>query len=93
MNIAKLISGRLRLARELYGHLHYFSRYTALASLSHCGFRIINAYASAAFHQNPPRNLAQALALLPRVALFALGEGVAATILGGFSLVVTAEPS
>lgn len=80
--------------RRLFGHLHYFNRSTALASLEHVGFDIVDAfYASAAGDGHalgkgslPARLLAQV-----RRALWRLNPELSARLLGGVGLIVVAR--
>lgn len=90
MNIAKLITG-MHTARETVGHLHYFNSYTAVATLAHAGYKVVDAYFAAGFTARPPQSVRQAIMTLPRFALMALGPKIASTIAGGYSLVVTAD--
>jgi hypothetical protein len=90
MNVAKLITG-LHRARVEVGHLHYFNRYTALETLKYAGYTIDDEFLSPAFQYNAPRNLRQALILIPRLVASALGKRAAALLLGGHSLVVLAS--
>lgn len=91
MNVMKLLSAGLKYAREEVGHLHYFNRYTALATLQDCGYRIKSAQISAAFLKTPPRNRRQAAILPLRCLSVLLGKRAAALLFGGVSLLVYAE--
>jgi hypothetical protein len=73
--------------RNLVGHLHYFSKTTALATLKDCGYRLVDfQYADAALDRAPSKK-ARLLNILRRP-LFALAPELTARILGGRSLVV-----
>jgi SAM-dependent methyltransferase len=77
-------------ARESLGHLHYFSRDTALATLHDTG------YATADEELTQPGidlwGGKSRLARLPRKAVFRLNPRLAARVMGGFSLLVLARP-
>jgi cyclopropane fatty-acyl-phospholipid synthase-like methyltransferase len=77
-------------ARESLGHLHYFSRDTALATLHDTG------YATADEELTQPGidlwGGKSRLARLPRKAAFRLNPRLAARVMGGFSLLVLARP-
>lgn len=77
-------------ARADVGHIHYFTRETALATLEHAGLKIIDErFTDLAIDlAETPR---AKLAALPRRALGAVNKRLAARLLGGFSLLVLAE--
>lgn len=77
-------------ARDGLGHLHYFSEATALRTLEDTGYRVLATQFTAGALQI--RSWKRALAAAPRWALFQLSPGLAAKFLGGFSLLVLAEP-
>lgn len=76
--------------RHLHGHLHYFTRETALATLTEVGYEILD-------HFFTPHGVVvaegtlQKLARLPRRLGFALHRELTARILGGYSLLVLAR--
>ena len=80
-----------RILRERYGHLHYFTRQTALAALAQCGYEIIDHVYTRTALELEPTSRRQRLMRLPRRALFALNPDLAARLLGGFSLLVLAR--
>lgn len=93
MCVMKLLTGGLRYARAEVGHLHYFNEWSAKATLEDCGYEIESATLSPAFLKVPPRNLRQALAVVPRIlAHFLLGGSLACRFLGGYGLLVKAKP-
>lgn len=92
MCVMKLLSSGLERARAEVGHLHYFSEWSAKATLADCGYGIVTARLSPAFLKVPPRNLRQMLIVVPRVVVhFLLGRGLACKLLGGYSLLVSAK--
>ena len=77
-------------ARESLGHLHYFSRDTALATLRDTGYVTMDEELT-----QPGIDLwggKSRLARLPRKAAFRLNPRLAARVMGGFSLLVLARP-
>jgi SAM-dependent methyltransferase len=77
-------------ARESLGHLHYFSRDTALATLHDTGYATVDEELT-----QPGIDLwggKSRLARLPRKAAFRLNPRLAARVMGGFSLLVLAKP-
>jgi len=87
LSVAKPIY--LTMAREQVGHLHYFTRETALASLEQAGLKVRDwFFTSVELDQGAHgRKRLQALRRL----LFARNADLAARWLGGFSLLVLAE--
>lgn len=80
----------LAYAREHVGHIHYFTRETALATLEHAGLKIIDERFTDLAIDNAvsPR---EKLAAFPRCVLGAINKKIAARLVGGFSLLVLAE--
>lgn len=78
-------------AREAYGHLHYFTRETALATLRDTGYRIIDSFHT--FSPISARRFGWKRALLKSLkkACFSLDPERFARLLDGFSLMVLAE--
>ena len=81
----------LRILRERYGHLHYFTRDTALAALEQCGYEIVDHAYTRPSLELEAFSIRQRLMRLPRRLLFALNRDLAARLLGGFSLLVLAR--
>ncbi len=78
-------------ARESLGHLHYFTRETALATLRDAGYRVLDdEYTRSAIDLWEGRSR---LLRGPRRLAFRLSPRFAARVLGGFSLLVLAEPA
>lgn len=90
MSVLKLITPGIRYAREEFGHLHYFSRYTAIRTLQDCGYTIRDAKLAVPYIATMPRRIRQWLALPFRVLSLSLGKNFASKAFGGMSLVVTA---
>jgi len=82
--------GALLKRRDLYAHLHYFTKETALQTLRDAGYGLID-------HFYTPRSVelgsefVQKLLRFPRKVCFAIHQDLAARVLGGFSLLVLAE--
>jgi trans-aconitate methyltransferase len=78
-------------ARESLGHLHYFTRETALATLRDAGYRVVDDE----FTQSAVDLWAGKSRVLrgPRRLAFRLSPRFAVRVLGGFSLLVLAEPN
>ena len=73
--------------RDMYGHLHYFTKETALETLREAGYEILD------YFYTPRANAlgaaaTQRLLKLPRKVFFALHQDLAVRVLGGYSLLV-----
>lgn len=80
-------------ARRDVGHLHYFSRGTALALLRDCGLEIIDEmYTPWAIDQSG-KTWKKRMAAWPRRLLFSAAPHATVRVLGGWSLLVLARPT
>jgi SAM-dependent methyltransferase len=77
--------------RKKYGHIHYFTKETALASLKDKGYRILDYFYYTGLMEFPNLEFKAALLKYPRKLLFSINQDLAARILGGFALMVLAE--
>ncbi len=80
-------------ARRQTGHLHYFSRETAVATLEDAGYAVVETTFTRGGIELPRSALATRIAALPRDLASRVAPAMAARVLGGFSLLVLAEPS
>ena len=80
--------------RKAVGHIHYFTKKTALATIEDCGLEIED-YFYTTLWRDTERSLKQTLLRkLPHKLLFALGQSdLAAKLLGEYSLMVLAKPA
>lgn len=78
-------------ARSKVGHLHYFSKETALCTLADCGYRVIDHFYTAGALELKSKSLKTSLANLPRVVLYKINPDFSVRLLGGYSLMVLAE--
>ena len=77
--------------RRSVGHIHYFTKDTALALLEETGYKVIDhAYTSGATELGY-RGWKSRLMKWPRQALYRVSPDAAARLLGGYSLLVLAE--
>lgn len=79
-------------AREKVGHLHYFSRETALALVAESGFVVDDHQFTLGSVEVPGRSRAQRAAGAVRGTVYRVRPHFAARVLGGFSLLVLARP-
>lgn len=91
ISIQVILRNKLISRRESAGHLHYFTKETALATLEDSGYEIIDyCYTEGAIEQ-PSKTLKGKLAILPRKIMFMINENLAEKLIGGFSLLVLAK--
>jgi len=77
--------------REGVGHIHYFYKHTALATLEDCGYEIVDYKYTASRLELPNQSLTSKLMRLPRKLAFGLDQDLAVRVLGGYSLLVVAK--
>jgi hypothetical protein len=94
MHVSGLLRDQQLHARQKVGHLHYFSRATALATLTDTGYRVVDQELTRLSQQTQEgRRGVTVLTNLARAGLQTLSTRFAAKLLGGYSLLVLAEPS
>ncbi len=76
--------------RRQFGHLHYFTKSTALATLADCGYEVADWFYTAV-GADRGQGFKSLLAKWPRKILAALNQDLAARVLGGHSLLVLAK--
>lgn len=89
LSVQKLLRpGSLRRSRKQLGHLHFFTRETALALLEDCEYEVVDWFYTASMIEAPCRTWGRRLARLPRRVAFALTRDWTVRVLGGYSLMV-----
>ena len=78
-------------ARRSVGHIHHFSKETALATLEDCGYRVVDHSYTSGRTELGNLGWKTQLLKLPRQALYRVNPDAAARVLGGYSLLVLAE--
>lgn len=78
----------IQYVREIYGHVHYFTRETALRALEDAGYGVEDWFYTPRAVEQPAGSLKRQAMKMPRQLLFALNHDLAARVLGGFSLMV-----
>lgn len=74
--------------RQKVGHIHYFTKETALAILNETGYKILDYFYTAGSIDLPEKSFKSLLARLPRKILYKLNKDITVRILGGYSLIV-----
>ncbi|MFC7357387.1 class I SAM-dependent methyltransferase [Jejudonia soesokkakensis] len=77
--------------REAVGHLHYFTKQTALATLEDCGYEIIDSFYTAGMLDLPNKKLKTRIAAIPRKLMFKINKDFTVKLMGGYSLLVLAK--
>jgi SAM-dependent methyltransferase len=77
--------------RKRVGHIHYFSKETALQALTDTGYEVIDYFYSAVSLDLPSKQFKNLVLRVPRKLLFAIQRDLAVRILGGYRLLVLAE--
>lgn len=76
--------------REGVGHIHYFTKDTALALLEDCGYTILDTRYTASRLELPNQAFSSKVMALPRRILHRFEPDLAVRVLGGYSLLVLA---
>lgn len=86
LSVSALLRGKLAFWREELGHLHYFTKQSAIASLEYAGYEVVNAYYA---HHAADRPSTRNAALMagPRRLVARYNEDLAQILFGGSSLV------
>jgi cyclopropane fatty-acyl-phospholipid synthase-like methyltransferase len=79
--------------RRGVGHIHYFFKETALATLTDCGYDIIDYKYTASRLELPNQALSSRLMRWPRRLIYSLSPDLAVRVVGGYSLLVLTKNS
>ena len=78
-------------ARESVGHIHCFTKETAMEMLKDTGYEIVDYFYTRGSLELPNRGWKANLLQIPRKLAFAVNKDLAVRILGGYSLLVLAK--
>jgi cyclopropane fatty-acyl-phospholipid synthase-like methyltransferase len=91
ISVQGVLRGKIFLRnRELHGHLHYFTKETALHTLEDVGYEVLD-YSYSPEYEMPTTLLQTKLMKLPRRLFFALNKDWAIRVLGGSRILVLAQ--
>jgi hypothetical protein len=91
MSVLAILRGYIMDQRRQFGHLHYFNPETALATLAHCGYELVDCRFTTAFLDLPRRSLiGKCIQPIYRL-MHAISPHRAATLLGLSSYLVVAK--
>lgn len=77
--------------REHVGHIHSFTKESALATLMDAGYDLVDYFYTAAYVEAPAKSVRNYITKIPRKLLFSMHQDLAVRILGGYSLMVLAK--
>lgn len=83
-----LRSSPILIGRNSVGHIHYFTKETAIATLIDAGYEILDYFYTAGSIELPAKSVKSWLARLPRKVMFKFNKDMTVRILGGYSLMV-----
>jgi hypothetical protein len=86
-----LRSGPISNNRTNYGHLHFFTKETALATLKEADYQILDSFYTPGALELPNRGWKGRLLRAPRKLSFRVSEDLAVRVFGGYSLLVLAK--
>lgn len=78
-------------SRAHVGHIHYFTKETALATLKDTGYEIVDYFYTNGSLELPNRGWKSNLLKLPRKLFFSINPDLTVRVFGGFSLLVLAK--
>lgn len=92
LSVRKAVSANQLLeARTTDGHIHYFNKDTALATLEDAGFTVLDWFYTPTLDRWKRKGLRSTLSLAHRKALFRLNQDLAVRVWGGWSLMALAR--
>lgn len=86
----EVITDKLIYHRNTVGHLHYFTKQTAIATLKDCGYEIIDWFYTP-WLDLAKNNFQTMLLLLPRKIMHIINKDFGVRLFGGYSLMVLAK--
>lgn len=91
ISVQGILRNNLMVCRKMVGHLHYFTKETAIATLADCGYEVLDFFYTTDAIDLPNKTFRTKLAVLPRKMFFHLNNDLAAATFGGFSLLVLTQ--
>jgi len=86
--VLAILRGSFMKARKDVGHLHYFTKETAIATLQDCGYEIVDHFYTKFFCDLPSKTFKATIAKLTRNIVFAISPDLMVKVFGGCSLIV-----
>ena len=88
IHLNSVLRNRMIYSRQEVGHLHYFTKETALATLEDTGQEIIDFFYTPCMVERPNKSLKTKIANVFRRIMFAISPDITVKLLGGYSLLV-----
>lgn len=88
ITVQGILRNKLIANRKSVGHLHYFTKETAIATLVDSGYEIVDFFYTGSAIDLPMKTSKSKFAVLPRKLLSKVNKDFAAKTVGGFSLLV-----
>jgi len=86
-----LLSKPILNSRQVAGHIHYFTKETAIAILKDTGYEVLDYFYTGSSIDLPVKSFKTLFARLPRKIMYKLNRDIAVRILGGYSLMILAK--
>jgi hypothetical protein len=77
--------------RKSVGHIHYFTKETALEALKDAGYELLDFFYTAQHVDLPGKTIKSHLAAIPRRLFYSINQDLAVRFVGGYSLMVVAR--
>lgn len=91
ISVQSVLRNKLMHWRSALGHLHYFTKETALATVQDAGYEVLDHFYTLGSIECGNNDFMSVPASLLRRSIFSLHQDVAVRLLGGFSLLVLAK--
>lgn len=78
-------------SRQYVGHIHYFTKETAIAMLEDTGYDILDYFYTGSSIDLPDNSFQTLFARLPRKIMYKFNKDIAVRFLGGYSLLILAK--
>jgi hypothetical protein len=91
ITVESILRNKLMAKRKAAGHLHYFTKETAIATLIDTGYDIVDLFYTAPFLVLPQNTIKSKIASFPRKLVYKINNDICAKILGGNGLLVIAK--
>ena len=88
LSVQTILRGSILKERQTVGHIHFFTKETAMETLKDAGYEIIDYFYTASSIDLPAKSFKSSLAKLPRKVMFKLNKDMAVRVLGRYSLMV-----
>ena len=91
LNVHSLLRNVLTINRSQFGHIHYFTKESALDTLKACGYQIVDWHYTPAIVDLGGNSLKESITRRLRKLAFSLSKDYGQLVLGGYALLVLAK--